>query len=175
MSLCCRSGILVSSMQAVSNLSDRALARTQAPETMLAELQKAIATQLAPQVADIDLKGQYHRDFMHLVGELGGYQQAVAVEYGGAGNGLKAAVQAIEAISQECLCTGFMTWCQIACTWYMQNSDNAYLKQHLLPLVATGKVLGGTGLSNPMKHFAGIEKIALVAERRLGGYLGFLI
>lgn len=171
MSLCCRSGILVSSMQAVSNLSDRAVAKTQAPETMLAELHKAIATQLAPQVADIDLKGQYPRDFMHLVGELGGYRQAVAVEYGGAGNGLKAAVQAIEAISQECLCTGFMTWCQIACTWYMQNSDNAYLKQHLLPLVATGKVLGGTGLSNPMKHFAGIEKIALVAERQSGGYV----
>ena len=158
-------------MQTVSNLSDRAVAKTQAPETMLAELRKAIATQLAPQVADIDLKGRYPRHFMHLVGELGGYQQAVAPEYGGTGNGLKAAVQAIEAISQECLCTGFMAWCQIACTWYMQNSDNAYLKQNLLPLVATGKVLGGTGLSNPMKHFAGIEKIALVAERRPGGYV----
>jgi hypothetical protein len=160
-------------MQAVSDLhSDRVIAKKSlAPESMLAQLQTAIAIQLAPQVADIDLKGYYPRQFMHLVGELGGFGQAVAPEYGGAGNGLQAAIQAIEAISQECLCTGFIAWCQIACTWYMQNSDNAYLKQHLLPLVATGKVLGGTGLSNPMKHFAGIEKIALVAERHPGGYV----
>jgi hypothetical protein len=77
----------------------------------------------------------------------------------------------IETIAEECLCTGFMTWCQIACTWYLQNSENAYLKTHLLPQVASGTVLGGTGLSNPMKHFASIEKIALKAERCSGGYV----
>jgi alkylation response protein AidB-like acyl-CoA dehydrogenase len=53
----------------------------------------------------------------------------------------------------------------------MQNSDNQYLKTQLLPLVASGKILGGTGLSNPMKHFAGIEKIALKAERQPEGYV----
>jgi len=45
------------------------------------------------------------------------------------------------------------------------------LKQYVLPQVATGQVLAGTGLSNPMKHFAKIEKIALVAERCSGGYV----
>jgi alkylation response protein AidB-like acyl-CoA dehydrogenase len=80
-------------------------------------------------------------------------------------------VQAIEAVSQECLCTGFMTWCQIACTWYLQNSENDGLKQAILPQVATGKRLGGTGLSNPMKHFAAIEKIALTATPVSGGYV----
>ena len=134
-------------------------------------LRRAIAVDLAPKVEDIDLKGEYPRDFMHQVGAIGGFGQAVSPEFGGAGNGLKAAIQVIEAISQECLCTGFMSWCQIACTWYMQNSANDYLKQNILPQVATGKILGGTGLSNPMKHFAQIEKIALVAERQSGGYV----
>ena len=134
-------------------------------------LRYAIAVDLAPKVEDIDLKGEYPRDFMHQVGAIGGFKQAVSPEFGGAGNGLKAAIQVIEAISQECLCTGFMTWCQIACTWYMQNSANEYLKQNILPQVATGKILGGTGLSNPMKHFAQIEKIALAAERQPGGYV----
>lgn len=137
----------------------------------LTQLKQAIATELAPQVSDIDLKGEYPRAFMHRVGEVGGYAQAVSPEFGGTGNGLRAAIQVIEAISEECLCTGFMSWCQVACTWYMQNSDNAYLKQQVLPTVAAGQRLGGTGLSNPMKHFAGIEKIALVAERQAGGYL----
>ncbi len=138
---------------------------------IIAPLRAAIATDLAPLTQAIDLDGVYPRAFMHQVGAIGGFGQAVAVEFGGSDQGLKAAIQVIEAISQECLCTGFMAWCQIACTWYMQNSDNAHLKQHLLPLVASGQVLGGTGLSNPMKHFAAIEKIALVAERCDGGYV----
>jgi alkylation response protein AidB-like acyl-CoA dehydrogenase len=159
-------------MQAVPiMLLDQRLDNPLAPAPVMERLKVAIANDLAPQVQDIDLKGKYPRDFMHQVGALGGFGQAVSREFGGSGQGLKAAVQVIEAISQECLCTGFMVWCQIACTWYMQNSDNAHLKHHLLPDVAAGRLLGGTGLSNPMKHFADIEKIALVAERKSGGYI----
>ncbi|MBD2020512.1 acyl-CoA/acyl-ACP dehydrogenase [Leptolyngbya sp. FACHB-36] len=159
-------------MQAVSSaISDRVLPSDRPSAAMLARLKGAIATDLAPLVSDIDLRGKYPSSFLHRVGEIGGFGQAVSLEYGGSGNGIWSAIQVIEAISQECLCTGFMSWCQIACTWYMQNSDNPHLKQQILPLVATGKVLGGTGLSNPMKHFAGIEKIALIAERKSGGYV----
>ncbi len=140
-------------------------------DPMIVELKAAIAQDLVPMVPDIDRKGVYPREFMHRVGAVGGFAAAVAPAYGGSGKGLRVAVQAIEAISEECLCTGFMAWCQVACTWYLQNSDNAYLRQAILPEVATGRRLGGTGLSNPMKHFAGIEKIALVAERKAGGYL----
>ena len=158
-------------MQSVSDmLLDRLSQDSMAIDSTIAQLKAAIAKDLAPKVQDIDLLGEYPRDFMHQVGAIGGFGQAVPVQFGGAGKGLKAAIQTIEAISQECLCTGFMTWCQIACTWYMQNSANEYLKQNVLPRVATGQILGGTGLSNPMKHFAGIEKIALVAQRRSGGY-----
>lgn len=158
-------------MQVVSSVIDqRVFHPNTSVNAMLAQLQQAIATELAPQVPAIDLQGKYPRDFMQRVGEIGGFAQAVSPEFGGTGNGLRAAIQAIETISQECLCTGFMSWCQVACTWYLQNSDNPYLQQQVLPQVATGQRLGGTGLSNPMKHFAGIEKIALVAERQAGGY-----
>ncbi|MEE3718735.1 acyl-CoA dehydrogenase family protein [Tumidithrix elongata RA019] len=137
---------------------------------LIAELQAIITQELAPKVQSID-EGMYPREFMQRVGALQGFGQTVSPEFGGTGNGLKAAIQVIEAISAECLCTGFMAWCQIACTWYMQNSDNAYLKTHILPQVAKGTLLGGTGLSNPMKHFADIEKIALTAKRKSGGYV----
>ena len=150
-------------------LSDTAEPPSIAP--LIPALKVAIAENLAPQVQRIDQEGFYPREFMHQVGALGGFGQAVAPEYGGTGQGMRSAVQVIEAVSAECLCTGFMVWCQIACTWYMQNSDNAHLKATLLPPVATGTLLGGTGLSNPMKHFASIEKIALTAEKRSGGYV----
>lgn len=157
-------------MQVVSNSVTELISPPSIAETLL-QLNTAIRTELAPIVPDIDLKGEYPRAFMHQIGALGGFAQAVSPEFGGTGNGLRAAIQVIEAISAECLCTGFMAWCQIACTWYMQNSENSYLQQQVLPQVATGKRLGGTGLSNPMKHFAGIEKIALFAERQAGGYV----
>lgn len=157
-------------MQAVLSESDVSIA-SGCSEVTLSRLRAKIAQDLVPQVKAIDCQGMYPCAFMHEVGEIGAFAQAVSLEYGGAGRGVRGAIQAIEAISQTCLCTGFMTWCQIACTWYMQNSDSDYLKQQVLPLVATGKALGGTGLSNPMKHFAGIENIALTAKRQSGGYV----
>lgn len=163
-------------MQAVSMVFDNDVSersRTyvlQSIAAMSQRLGEAVETTLKPQVVAID-QGHYPREFMHLAGRVGAFGQAVSSDYGGMGNGLRGAIQSIELISEECLCTGFMAWCQVACTWYMQNSDNVYLKKHILPKVATGELLGGTGLSNPMKHFAGIEKIAIVAERQPGGYV----
>jgi alkylation response protein AidB-like acyl-CoA dehydrogenase len=137
----------------------------------LGVIDDAIVQHLAPLVPAIDQEGVYPREFMHLLGALGGFGQSLTPDFGGQGQGFRSAVQVIEAVSQTCLCTGFITWCHIACVWYAQNSDNAALQPHLLPQIATGEVLAGTGLSNPMKHFAAIEKIALVAERRAGGYV----
>ncbi|MUL37959.1 acyl-CoA dehydrogenase family protein [Gloeocapsopsis dulcis] len=136
------------------------------------KLQNLINLELKPKVKDIDEKGEYPKAFLQHLGAIGGFQQSVPKQYGGAGHqGLKFPVQMIEAISQECLNTGFISWCQFACTWYLQNSDNEYLLRNVLPKVANAQILAGTGLSNPMKHFAGIEKIALVAQQAKGGYL----
>ncbi|RZM76496.1 acyl-CoA dehydrogenase family protein [Leptolyngbya iicbica] len=129
-----------------------------------------VKQQLTPKVADIDLKGEYPREILHQLGDVNAYAHAVAPELGGTGLGLKAAIQSIEEISKECISTGFMAWCQVACTWYLQNTDNQALAQELLPDIATGKQLAGTGLSNPMKHFVDIEKIALTAEPVKGGF-----
>lgn len=137
----------------------------------LGRINESITQQLAPLVPAIDQEGVYPREFMHRLGTLGGFGQTLTPAFGGQGQGFRSAVQVIEAVSQTCLCTGFMTWCHIACVWYAQNTDNAAIKTQVLPRIATGEVLAGTGLSNPMKHFADIEKIALVAERRSGGYV----
>ena len=53
----------------------------------------------------------------------------------------------------------------------MQTSDNEHLKREWLPAMMGGERLAGTGMSNPMKHFAGIEKLRLKATPTRGGYL----
>lgn len=137
----------------------------------IALLQTATKEQLAPQVKDIDQKGKYPQAFMQQIGDLGGFAQTVPEAYGGREGGVKTALQVIETVSETCLSTGFISWCQIATAWYIQNGESQYLKQEVLPQIAAGKAMAGTGLSNPMKHFAGIEKIALGATRTEGGYL----
>lgn len=137
----------------------------------MAHLRQVINQVLTPKVQDIDLKGEFPGQIMHQLGAAGAFSHAVSPDYQGSGKGLKAAVQSIEEISKDCLSTGFITWCQVACTWYLENTENTALKAEMLPRVATGQVLAGTGLSNPMKHFADIEKIALTAQRVDGGYV----
>ena len=141
------------------------------PSLQIADLKIATKEKLAPKVKDIDLKGEYPQDFMQQIGSLGGFAQTIPEEYGGRNGGVKTALQVIETVSETCLSTGFITWCQIATAWYIQNGESDYLKKEILPDLATGKALAGTGLSNPMKHFAGIEKIALTATKTEGGYL----
>ena len=140
--------------------------KTLSTNKTIANLKIATKQQLASQVECID-KGKYPREFMEQIGRLGGFTQTVTRECGG----VKTALQVIETVSQTCLSTGFISWCQIATAWYIQNGESQYLKHEVLPDIAAGKAMAGTGLSNPMKHFAGIEKIALTAKKTTGGYL----
>ena len=137
----------------------------------ISHLRAVINQVLSPKVQDIDLKGEFPKEIMHTLGEAGAFSHAVSSKHQGSEKGLRVAVQSIEEISKDCLSTGFIAWCQVACTWYLQNTDNTELQHTLLPQIATGNVLAGTGLSNPMKHFADIEKIALKATRVDGGYV----
>ncbi|MEO0868490.1 MAG: acyl-CoA dehydrogenase family protein [Cyanobacteria bacterium J06642_11] len=157
-------------MQTVSP-DRRASLTTLTPDPAISHLRTVINQVLTPKVQDIDLKGEFPEQIMHQLGEAGAFSHAVSTDFQGSGKGLRAAVQSIEEVSKDCLSTGFITWCQVACTWYLENTENAVLKAEMLPKVATGQALAGTGLSNPMKHFADIEKIALKAERVDGGYV----
>ena len=158
-------------MQTISKTSTRKELDSLGPDPAIAHLRTVINQVLTPKVQDIDLKGEFPRQIMHQLGKADAFAHAVSPAHQGSGKGLRAAVQSIEEISKDCLSTGFISWCQVACTWYLENTENTALKAEMLPKVATGQVLAGTGLSNPMKHFADIEKIALTATRVDGGYV----
>jgi alkylation response protein AidB-like acyl-CoA dehydrogenase len=127
--------------------------------------------ELAPQVVDIDVKGQYPEAFLRGLGADGLYAAHVPAELGGTGLGLDALIRGMEEVSKLCGSTGFMVWCQSALAWYLVNTDNAALRERLLPDVMAGRVLGGTGLSNLMKSVAEIEDLRLKATRVEGGYV----
>jgi len=137
----------------------------------LADVKKLCAEMLAPRVVDVDLKGEYPRDFLRALGAAGGFGGAMAPEFGGNGLGLKHVIQVMEEVSKLCLSTGFLVWCQTACARYIQMSDNGALKVSFLPRVARGEVLVGTGLSNTVKSCDTIEDFRLSAKKVEGGYV----
>jgi alkylation response protein AidB-like acyl-CoA dehydrogenase len=74
-------------------------------------------------------------------------------------------------LGEVCGATAFMAWCQNTLVWYAANSSNPKLVAKFADKFATGRILGGTGLSNPMKSFFGIEKLKLRGRKVDGGYI----
>ena len=138
-------------------------------EETTADLDTVIRRALKPQVIAID-HGEYPADVLHELGAAGAYRHHLASQNAD-GMDIVAAIDAMDRISAECMSTGFMAWCQDAVGWYVENSDNQHLKDTVLPKLASGELLGGTALSNPMKYFAGIEDILLHAEETEDGFI----
>ena len=106
---------------------------------------------------------------MRAFGRAGAFSRHLPGETPG-GPDLVAAIRAMAAAGEHCLSTAFCMWCQNALAWYIFASENDDLKAGLGRRVAAGEALGGTGLSNPMKTFFGIEKIRLKGKRVGAGY-----
>jgi alkylation response protein AidB-like acyl-CoA dehydrogenase len=122
---------------------------------------------LLAQAEAID-RGAYPREVMHALGAAGAYRAHL-----GAGNeagDYMLAIRAMSEVSRVCGATGFMVWCQQVCGLYLQQSGNPALTGPVLAAHASGERLGGTGMSNPMKAYAGIEPLLLKARPVPGGY-----
>ena len=123
----------------------------------LAEVAEAIARQ-----------GHYPRSVMQQLGALGAMSAHLDGPAGRSDYGL--AIRAMAEVSRVCGATGFMVWCQAVCGLYMQASGNPALAGDALMAHATGRTLGGTAMSNPMKSYAQIESLLLKAVPVDGGY-----
>ena len=123
---------------------------------------------LAPMAAAIDEGTIYPSELLHRLGDVGAWGSHVPE--GGRAD-LCCAIQSIAAIGEVCGATAFMAWCQSTLVWYAANSDNPKLAARFGDDFATGKTLGGTGLSNPMKSFFGIETLKLKGRKVEGGYV----
>ncbi|MGQ0684644.1 acyl-CoA dehydrogenase family protein [Bradyrhizobium sp.] len=140
------------------------------------DLQASIADQvttiarknLAPMALAIDEGTLYPSELLRRLGDVGAWGSHVPSN--GAAD-LRCAIQSIAAIGEVCGATAFMAWCQTTLVWYAANSDNAALVGKFAGKFATGQILGGTGLSNPMKTLFGIEKFKLKGRRVEGGYV----
>jgi alkylation response protein AidB-like acyl-CoA dehydrogenase len=122
-------------------------------------LEALLTEALKPKVTAIDLDGVYPADVLRLLGEHGYYMSAQTEAETVSRN-----LSLIEDVASFCGSTAFMVWCHITAMSYVRNGHSEYLKREVLPELETGQLLGGTGLSNPMKFYAGMEDLRLQAE-----------
>ncbi len=139
------------------------------PSASVTEAVAALARkELAPLASAIDSGEVYPVELMRRLGDVGAW--ATHVPKDGAAD-MRGAIQSIGALGEVCGATAFMAWCQNTLVWYAANSDNGKLVERFANDFATGRILGGTGLSNPMKSFFGIEKLKLKGRKVEGGYI----
>ena len=145
------------------------LAADDLPSATVADQVGIIARkEVAPLAAAIDEGTVYPDALLRRLGEIGAWSSHQP-ENGAAD--LRCAIQSIAALGEVCGATAFMAWCQNTLVWYASNSGNPQLAAKFADKFASGQILGGTGLSNPMKSFFGIEKLKLKGRKVEGGYV----
>ena len=117
---------------------------------------------------DIDRRGNYPKSILQRLGAVGALKAHLTDPASPADYGL--AIRAMTEVSRVCGATGFMVWCHDVCGVYMEQSGNPALMGDLLAKHGDGETLGATGMSNPMKTFAGIEAFLLHARKADGGW-----
>ncbi|MFL9828091.1 acyl-CoA dehydrogenase family protein [Rhodoplanes sp. SY1] len=126
-----------------------------------------VARDLAPLARAIDEDGLYPEAVMRALGAAGAYAHHTGAHPAG---GLVAAVADMATVGTACGSTAFCTWCQDALAWYLARSENPAPRQNWLAAIAAGEKLGGTGLSNPMKTFSKLDRLAFSGVRVPGGW-----
>ena len=130
------------------------------------DLNRIINQHLIPYIRQIDEGAYYPKGFLSAVGKAGFFNS----------NSLQKddvhfrELYIIEETAKYCMTSAFTLWCHLAALASFRLSNNPYIQNHLLPLLESGDVLAGTGLSNAIKYYAGLERIRLTAKRTDGGY-----
>ena len=149
-----------------------ALSRVEATDqpapTIADEVARIARQELAPIAGAIDAGSVYPGELLRSLGKVGAWGSHVPQE--GPAD-LRCAIQSMAVIGEVCGATAFMAWCQNTLVWYAANSTNLKLARRFGDSFSSGRVLGGTGLSNPMKSFFGIERLKLKGRKVEGGYI----
>lgn len=132
-----------------------------------AQFEYLLKVKLKPYVKKIDEEAYYAEDYLVGLGASGYFQSGPNLMT----DVLKKEARIVEETSKVCMTTGFNLWCHYASLTYLRHTGNDWLRNEILPLLENGEKLGGSGLSNPMKYYAGLEKLHLRAERVEGGYI----
>lgn len=88
----------------------------------------------------------------------------VPTSHGGSGGDARDAVRAVSRTAEASMTAAFMLWGHRCCIEYLLQADAPALADRWLPALLAGERAGATGLSNAMKHLAGLEPLQVRAQ-----------
>lgn len=133
--------------------------------TLMQGVRARARAELPSQVDAIDHGGVYPRETMASLGRAGLFSSHLRAHSLLDRADLGVAIKSMASVGAECMSTAFCTWCQDASGWYLEHTNNNNLRDRLQGGIATGAVMAGTGMSNPMKTLSGLEGFKLRAQR----------
>ena len=123
---------------------------------------------LAARAQAID-EGAYPIDLIQQLAKMGA--MSAHIDQPGQPGNYVTAILAMAEVGKVCGASSFLMWQQAVSALYLFGSENPAMNGERLQRHLAGEIIGATGMSNPMKGFAGIEKILLKATPVDGGYL----
>lgn len=137
-------------------------------QKMIQQMARQFAqNELEPKAAEIDASGEFPKDSVKKMAELGLLGMVIPEQYGGAQFDFVSLAIAIEEISRACGSTGVITAVHNSlASWPIINWGTDALKQKYLPKMASGEFLGAFGLTEAN---CGSDPAALETKAVLSG------
>ena len=106
--------------------------------------------EVKPLAQEVDEQERFPRETVEKMGKLGLFGIIIPTEYGGAGAGYREYIYAVEELSKYCGTTGVILSAHTSlCAAPILEHGTEEQKQKYLPDLATGRKLGGFGLTEP--------------------------
>lgn len=125
--------------------------------------QSELTLWLNQHASELDAGGDAQHQLLSKLAESGLFRIGVPAEFGGDGQPIFAAADAIAEVARHSLTAAFVAWGHRTLIDYLVQSPNSELAQRWLPQLLSGHVAGATALSNAMKYLSGIEAIQITA------------
>ncbi|WP_029002965.1 acyl-CoA dehydrogenase family protein [Azorhizobium doebereinerae] len=120
---------------------------------------------LAEAADALDTSADHAADVLPRLAAAGLPAIGVPTARGGAGGTIVDALDALSEVATRSLAAAFVLWGHRTYIEYLLQSPNTALGDEALPGLLDGTLAGATGLSNAMKHLAGMEPLQVVARR----------
>jgi alkylation response protein AidB-like acyl-CoA dehydrogenase len=114
------------------------------------EVRRFAEERIRPGTADRDAEREFPSDIVREMGEMGLLGMLVDEEYGGAGFDPVSYIIAVEELARVCASTAVtMSVTNSVCCWPISHFGSEKLKRKVLPDLASGRAIGGFGLTEP--------------------------
>lgn len=140
-------------------------------EQVLAAVKTVADSTIRIAASAVDREGRYPIESLRQLGEAGAFAQHLQGFGVDRNRDLATTIDAMALAGTHCGCTSFLMWLQAAFGWYLEMTENTGLRDRLQGDIAAARLIGTSGMSNPVKSMDGIESFKLRGERVDGGYI----